>query len=341
MISKHAPRNALIPVVTIVGFEIGVLIGGAAIVESIFGCPASATCSCRRSSARLPRHPGDDADDRVHLHLRNLLVDILYGARPEDLAGMSPRDRSQPASRPRPWPTRSPSGGDAERHGVPRQVAQPDRPRRRGIILFNVFVALFGPLLWTVDPTSWSRCGFEDPSWAHPMGTDELGRDTLARIIHGAQVSLYVGAISVSIAFVGGTCSAAGRLLQGDRRHGADVRSSTSCSRCPDRPRDRDRRPARPELPERDDRDRDRDPARFARVVRGAVLEVMATRTPSRSRALGASGWRIMMRHVIPNIGAPLLVLVTVYLSVAILAEAAPASSGSARSRRRRRGAAC
>ena len=36
------------------------------------------------------------------------------------------------------------------------------------------------------------------------MGTDELGRDTLARIIHGAQVSLQVGLISVSIAFVGG-----------------------------------------------------------------------------------------------------------------------------------------
>ena len=41
------------------------------------------------------------------------------------------------------------------------------------------------------------------------------------------------------------------------------------------------------------------------------------------SRALGASGMRIMGRHVLPNIAAPLLVLVTVYLSVAILAEAA------------------
>ena len=36
------------------------------------------------------------------------------------------------------------------------------------------------------------------------MGTDELGRDTLARIIHGAQVSLQVGLIAVTIAFVGG-----------------------------------------------------------------------------------------------------------------------------------------
>ena len=61
----------------------------------------------------------------------------------------------------------------------------------------------------------------------------------------------------------------------------------------------------------------------FARVVRGAVLEVMGYPYTESARALGASGWRIMLRHVIPNIGAPLLVLVTVYLSVAILAEAA------------------
>ena len=57
----------------------------------------------------------------------------------------------------------------------------------------------------------------------------------------------------------------------------------------------------------------------FARVVRGAVLEVMGYPYIESARALGASGLRIMLRHVIPNIAAPLLVLVTVYLSVAIL----------------------
>ncbi len=61
----------------------------------------------------------------------------------------------------------------------------------------------------------------------------------------------------------------------------------------------------------------------FARVVRGAVLEVMGFPYTESARALGASGWRIMLRHVIPNITAPLFVLITVYLSVAILAEAA------------------
>ena len=61
----------------------------------------------------------------------------------------------------------------------------------------------------------------------------------------------------------------------------------------------------------------------FARVVRGAVLEVMGFPFVESSRALGASHGRIIVRHVFPNIAAPLIVLVTVYLSTAILSEAA------------------
>jgi peptide/nickel transport system permease protein len=193
-----------------------------------------------------------------------------------------------------------------------------------GIITLNILVALFGPYLWTVDPNELVALRFEDPSWAHPMGTDELGRDTLARIIHGARVSLYVGAISVSIAFVGGVVfgmlagyykgivdtvlmrivdimfSLPGIVLAiviagllGPNRRNAMIAIGIVI------------------LPA------------FARVVRGAVLEVMGYPYTESARALGASGRRIMARHVIPNIMAPLLVLITVYLSVAILAEAA------------------
>jgi peptide/nickel transport system permease protein len=192
------------------------------------------------------------------------------------------------------------------------------------IIVLNVLVALVGPYIWTVDPDELVALRFEDPSWAHPFGTDELGRDTLARIIHGAKVSLYVGAISVSIAFVGGLIfgllagyykgildtvlmrivdimfSLPGIVLAiviagllGPNRRNAMIAIGIVI------------------LPA------------FARVVRGSVLEVMGYPYTESARALGASGWRIMGRHVIPNIGAPLMVLVTVYLSVAILAEAA------------------
>lgn len=193
-----------------------------------------------------------------------------------------------------------------------------------GIVAFNVFVALLGPQIWRLDPNELVYLRFEGPSWAHPMGTDELGRDTLARIIHGAQVSLQVGAISVSIAFVGGVVFG---LLAGYYKGIVD----TLLMRVVDimfslpgivlaimiagllGPNRRNTMIAVGIviLPA------------FARVVRGAVLEVMGYPFTESARALGASGGRIMLRHVIPNIAAPLLVLVTVYLSVAILAEAA------------------
>jgi peptide/nickel transport system permease protein len=192
------------------------------------------------------------------------------------------------------------------------------------IIVFNVLVALLGRFLWTVDPNELVGLRFEDPSWAHPMGTDEIGRDTLARIIHGSQVSLYVGAISVSIAFVGGVVFG---MLAGYYRGVVDsvlMRIVDMMFSLPGivlaiviagllGPNRRNAMIAIGIviLPA------------FARVVRGSVLEVMGYPYTESARALGAGGGRIMARHVIPNIVTPLLVLITVYLSVAILAEAA------------------
>jgi peptide/nickel transport system permease protein len=193
-----------------------------------------------------------------------------------------------------------------------------------GIIVFNVLVALFGSFVWRVNADELVASRFEPLSWAHPMGTDEIGRDTLARVIHGSQVSLQVGAISVSIAFVGGVVfgmlagyykgivdtilmrivdmmfSLPGIVLAiviagllGPNRRNAMIAIGIVI------------------LPA------------FARVVRGAVLEVMGFPFVESARALGSSHLRVMARHVIPNIAAPVIVLVTVYLSTAILSEAA------------------
>jgi peptide/nickel transport system permease protein len=192
------------------------------------------------------------------------------------------------------------------------------------IVLFNLLVAVLGPQIWRIDPNALDYLRFESPSWAHPMGTDELGRDTLARIIHGAQVSLQVGLIAVTIAFIGGVLFG---LLAGYYKgivDGALMRIVDIMFALPGiilaiviagllGPNRRNAMIAIGIviLPA------------FARVVRGAVLEVMGFPFTESARALGASGRWIMWKHVIPNITAPLLVLVTVYLSVAILAEAA------------------
>ncbi len=192
------------------------------------------------------------------------------------------------------------------------------------IVGLNVFIALFGPYIWTVDPDELVATRLQDPSWAHPLGTDELGRDTLARIIHGAQVSLQVGIISVSIALVLGLSlgllagSYGGKIdsllmrvvdlmfalpglvlaiviagLLGPNRRNAMIAIGIVIT-----------------------------PA-FARVVRGGVLEVMGFPFVESARALGSSHRRIVGRHVLPNIAAPVIVLVSVYLSTAILSEAA------------------
>ena len=193
-----------------------------------------------------------------------------------------------------------------------------------GIVIFNVLVALIGDKIWRVDPDAQEAIRLLPPSWDNPMGTDELGRDVLARIIHGAQVSLQVGAIAVGIAFVVGTLLG---LLAGYYRGAVDAVLMRVV----------DLMFALPGLvlaiviagllgPSR------RNamiaigivitPA-FARVVRGAVLEVMGFPYIESARALGASGRRVMLRHLMPNIVAPLTVLVTVYLGTAILSEAA------------------
>ncbi len=80
VISKHALRNALIPVVTIVGFEIGVLIGGAAIIEIIFGLPGIGYVLLQAISGRdYPLIQGMTLLIAFTFIFANLLVDILYG----------------------------------------------------------------------------------------------------------------------------------------------------------------------------------------------------------------------------------------------------------------------
>jgi peptide/nickel transport system permease protein len=192
------------------------------------------------------------------------------------------------------------------------------------IVVTNILIAVLGPYVWRVDPDAQDSERLLPPSWDSPMGTDELGRDQLARIIHGAQVSLQVGAIAVGIALVAGTLMG---LIAGYYRGIVDgilMRVVDLMFALPGivlaiviagllGPSRRNAMIAIGVVIT---------PA-FARVVRGAVLEVMGFPYIESARALGSSGRRVMTRHLLPNILAPLMVLVTVYLGTAILAEAA------------------
>lgn len=223
-----------------------------------------------------------------------------------------------------------PAGGRG-RAAPPRLWAQVSRVRRNAIgvlgaaiIAGTVMVAFLGPLAWRSDYADQAARRLLAPSAAHPLGTDHLGRDEMSRIIHGAQVSLQVGMISVVIAlvtgttlglvagFYGGTVDAAlmrgvdimfafpGLVLAiviagllGPSRTNAMIAIGIVYA-----------------------------PA-FARVVRGSTLSVLSLPYVEAARSLGISDVRIVLRHLLPNIMAPLIVLTTVYLSTAILTEAA------------------
>jgi peptide/nickel transport system permease protein len=192
-----------------------------------------------------------------------------------------------------------------------------------GIVGLCILTALFGRFIWSNDPNDPVADRLQGPSWAHPFGTDDLGRDTLARIIHGAQVSLQVGAVAISIALVVGTLIGLLAGYYGGIVDGILMRIVDILFAFPGLVLavviagllGANRRNAMIAIgiiiiPA------------FARVVRAAVLEVMGFPFIESARALGAGGIRIMLRHLIPNIVAPLIVLTTVYFSTAILSEA-------------------
>jgi peptide/nickel transport system permease protein len=90
---------------------------------------------------------------------------------------------------------------------------QPDGPENRHqLLLLVLLAALIGPLLWPIDPFAQNLdARLIRPFWleganpAHPLGTDHLGRDYLARLLHGARISLMIGASATLVAGTIGT----------------------------------------------------------------------------------------------------------------------------------------
>ena len=183
--------------------------------------------------------------------------------------------------------------------------------------------AIFAPLIAPHDPNAMDYMMLEAPSRAHPLGVDDLGRDLLSRIIHGARVSLFVGLITVAIALVLGVAMG---VAAGYYRGWVDTLIMRYI----------DLQWAFPNiliavylvavfgtgllnvivaisLAYLDD---------FARVARGMTLSVKEEQYVAAARAVGCSDWRIMGRHILPNIMAPVIVLATVSVSNAILTEA-------------------
>jgi peptide/nickel transport system permease protein len=196
-----------------------------------------------------------------------------------------------------------------------------------GLVVISIFIllALFAPLVSPYEPiaTSWSLVR-KPPSALHWFGTDDLGRDVLARVIYGARASLLAGAISVTIALSIGVPLG---LLSGYRGGFVDAligRITDAMLACPflilaialsaflgpslGNAMIAIGVSATPI---------------FIRLTRGQVMAVKVEDYVEAARAMGNPPWRIALFHILPNILPALLVQATLSIAAAIIAEAA------------------
>ena len=213
---------------------------------------------------------------------------------------------------------------------TPRARAWRRLKRRKGamvglaVILLMVAAAVLAPWIAPYDPIqqSWSAVR-KAPSAAHWLGTDEVGRDMLSRILHGARASLLAGVMSVAIAiaigvpvgllagYLGGiwdlvisritdamlACpflilAIALAAFLGPSLTNAMIAIGVTATPI------------------------------FVRLTRGQVLATKAEDYVEAARAVGNPNWRIAVRHILPNVMPQLLVQATLTIAAAIIAEA-------------------
>jgi peptide/nickel transport system permease protein len=198
-----------------------------------------------------------------------------------------------------------------------------------GIVLVLLLVAAFADVLAPQSPIASDQTDrFSSPSWVHPLGTDQLGRDMLSRIIHGTRISLAVGVSSVLLALFAGVPLGLIAGFYGGRIDSAIMRimdlilafpiyllaiilmiiftptagligtikvvGAIAIVRIPI----------------------------YARLVRGSVLSIKEKEFIESCRALGQTDPIILARHVLPNCLAPIIVTTTLGIATSIIVEA-------------------
>jgi peptide/nickel transport system permease protein len=198
------------------------------------------------------------------------------------------------------------------------------------IVALVVFMAVFAPLISPYNPLEQHVAdGFQMPTLAHPLGTDNLGRDTLTRIMYGARTSLEIGVLAVVL---GGAIGVVVGMLAGYFRGLTDlalmrvaealmalpgmllvIALSTSLGTGLKALIIAIAVAAAPP---------------FARLIRGSVLVTKELDYVLAARTIGAGHLRIMMRHIWPNCLQPIVVQMTLGIGVAILVGAAASFLG-------------
>ncbi len=204
-----------------------------------------------------------------------------------------------------------------------------------GFFVLILLGVTFGAYLWAIDATFIDiRARNQGPSWEHPFGTDQLGRDTLARMIKGGQTSISVGmtamALSVFLGTAIGVVAGYSKKLDGLLMRFTDLFLAL---------------PLLPLLLVIIMLFRDRLRAVFgpeegifilivvvigitswmntARIVRGDVLALKEREFVVAARSIGTPSRRIVTRHILPNVLSPIMVSATLGIANAIITESA------------------
>jgi len=202
------------------------------------------------------------------------------------------------------------------------------------VLALMMLAVVLGPLVWRVPINDIDfSAQLIGPSWAHPLGTDDLGQDVLARMLYGGRISLAVGLAAMLVAVIVGTIIGA---ISGISRGSVDTALMGLVDlflSLPPLPllllliylfRDPLKQLVGPEL------------GVFllivvviggfrwmqvARLVRAQFLSLREKEFVEAARALGATKWRQVVRHILPNSLGPVIVAATVDVAFAIIAE--------------------
>ena len=322
LIARHALRNGLIPVVTLIGLQAPLLIGGAVIFEQIFVVPGRGAALAR---SRVPARLSGDIG-RVSCRRRGCAAHQPLGGRELRLA------RSQGASR----------MTEAALSSVPQPLAASSAPGRLfafvrrlvrekplgaaggAIFLVFLFCGIFADFLapYGMNETN-LEVRLEAPSLAHPLGTDHLGRDVLSRILIGAKLSMIVSFLAAGI---GTLVSLVIGVLSGYLGGKTDMilqRGVDAWMTFPDlvlliviisv---------VGPGIPQIVIVLGLLYGIAGSRIVRGAVVTVKESMYTHAAQSIGARTLHILARHIVPNVMPVLIVLFTTRIGAVILTEA-------------------
>ncbi len=192
------------------------------------------------------------------------------------------------------------------------------------VVVLLILVAIFSPILALHDPThQYLNHRLEGPNDIFPLGTDNLGRDIYSRILYGSRISLPTGLIAVGIALligvpIGTMAGYFGKWADTILMRGCDVILAFPSilfaiwliSIFGSNLRNVMIAVGLFSVPG------------FARIVRSAILSTKESDYITAERALGAGTGRILLRHILPNVIQPVIILASLRVASAILAAA-------------------